>query len=287
MAETYTPQYLRSVLDAVNQFREALYAFAFLHDREMIRPPYGESSVIELVAKEGVSSFQVSSQRRLVNAAAGRASEAVTIADAHIPVRGVSDSMDPITLWRYMMGENPLFTPEEILDCADYVTGRLEALIQRAEGHVQPSMGPTQLHPLVWGAAGKLWGIGEYRRAVAAACDAVEHHGRNITSRFDIDGTPLWDQAFSPAPPQQGKPRLRWPGDAEHKSVKNMNSGLTKFAPGVQMTIRNDATHGQGVSEYSEQEALERLAALSLLTRWVDTCQLEEADEPAAQVLLV
>lgn len=56
-----------------------------------------------------------------------------------------------------------------------------------------------------------------------------------------------------------------------------MNSGLLAFAPGVQMTIRNSAAHGLG--ELDEQSALERLATLSLLARWVDECDLAKAPE--------
>jgi len=56
-----------------------------------------------------------------------------------------------------------------------------------------------------------------------------------------------------------------------------MNAGLRQFAPGVQMTIRNAAVHG--TAELGEQMALEQLAALSLLARWLDDCNLVEAPE--------
>jgi hypothetical protein len=54
-----------------------------------------------------------------------------------------------------------------------------------------------------------------------------------------------------------------------------MNDGLRSYAPGVQMLIRNPTTHT--AENMSEQEALERLAALSLLARWLDECELVEA----------
>lgn len=54
-----------------------------------------------------------------------------------------------------------------------------------------------------------------------------------------------------------------------------MNDGLRQLTPGVQMTIRNSATHDTG--QMPEQLALERLATLSLLARWVDECDLIEA----------
>jgi hypothetical protein len=55
-----------------------------------------------------------------------------------------------------------------------------------------------------------------------------------------------------------------------------MNDGLRQLAPGVHMTIRNPATHS--TDELGEQEALERLAVLSLLARWVDDCRLDEVE---------
>ena len=54
-----------------------------------------------------------------------------------------------------------------------------------------------------------------------------------------------------------------------------MNDGLRQYAPGVQMTIRNPATHA--AEALPEQDALERLATLSLLARWVSECDLVES----------
>lgn len=58
-----------------------------------------------------------------------------------------------------------------------------------------------------------------------------------------------------------------------------MNAGLRQLAPGMQMTIRNAAAHGVGAM--SRQDALERLAALSLLARWVEVCDVQKADTEA------
>lgn len=55
-----------------------------------------------------------------------------------------------------------------------------------------------------------------------------------------------------------------------------MNAGLRQLASGMQMTIRNGAA--DSVGEMGREEALERLAALSLLARWVDACEIHKAD---------
>lgn len=54
---------------------------------------------------------------------------------------------------------------------------------------------------------------------------------------------------------------------------------VRQFAPRVQMTIRNAAAHSTDLK--SEQDALEWLAALSLLARWVESCALFEYCDPA------
>lgn len=107
---------------------------------------------------------------------------------------------------------------------------------------------------------------------MAAAAEALIAQVKSRTERNDVPETALWQETFSERDPVPGKPRLRWPGDPADRAVKNMNDGLRLFAPGVQMTIRNTATHQ--VADLSEQEALERLATLSLLARWLDECEL-------------
>jgi uncharacterized protein (TIGR02391 family) len=121
-----------------------------------------------------------------------------------------------------------------------------------------------------------LWRDGHYRSAVAASAEALIGQVKSLTGRNDIAETSLWQEAFSEKPPEMGKPRLRWPGSPTDRNVKSMADGLRQFAPGVQMTIRNGVAHG--TEELGEQLALEMLATLSLLARWLDECSLVEAD---------
>jgi uncharacterized protein (TIGR02391 family) len=136
------------------------------------------------------------------------------------------------------------------------------------------------MHPAVWGLASRLWRDGHYRQAVQAGADGVVQLAKSRTGRRDIDDTVQWQQAFSKDDPEPGKPRLRWPGDPNDQTVRSMNEGLIRFAPGVQLTIRNPANHDP--AEMEQQEAAERLAVLSLLARWVDQCDLVEAPDPPA-----
>ncbi|HEX6445129.1 MAG TPA: TIGR02391 family protein [Streptosporangiales bacterium] len=125
------------------------------------------------------------------------------------------------------------------------------------------------------GAAKALWRDGHFRNAVSSAAEALGVSVKHRVGRKDIADTSLWRETFSSDDPKSGKPRLRWPADATDLTVKSINEGLRSFAPGVQMTIRNSATHQ--LDDLDEQAALERLATLSLLARWLDECDLVEA----------
>lgn len=114
------------------------------------------------------------------------------------------------------------------------------------------------MHPLVWNAAKRLWRDGDYREAVASAAAALVAQVKIMTGRNDVVETDLWRQTFSADPPAPDKPRLRWPGEPSDRNVKSMNDGLRPFALGVQLTIRNPATHV--LSDLGEQEATEQLA---------------------------
>lgn len=81
--------------------------------------------------------------------------------------------------------------------------------------------------------------------------------------------------AFSPKDPKSGEPRLRFtefPAGSENWT--NAHEGAMAFGRGCMMRVRNLYNHGH---EPSEQEALEALAALSLLARWIDEAAVVES----------
>ena len=59
-------------------------------------------------------------------------------------------------------------------------------------------------------------------------------------------------------------------------TYKSVQRGAMTFAEGVFAGIRNPLSH-EAEQELSEQEALEYLAALSVLARWVDRSEVEAA----------
>ena len=163
-------------------------------------------------------------------------------------------------------------------------------LARRALGHLRsahetslfisgtsaPTMAADALHRLVWNAAADLWGDGHYSSAVQRAATFLNAHVQDLTGRRDVSDNNLMAQVFSPSPPEIGKPRLRWPGEDTDLTVKAMRTGILQFAQGCFAAIRNPATHG--TVELDPQEALEQLAILSTLARWIEQCELVRFD---------
>lgn len=136
-----------------------------------------------------------------------------------------------------------------------------------------PALPADQFHPWAWQAAQTLWDSGHYRLAVQAAATAINAHTQTKLGRRDVADDTLMQEAFSPNPSQPGKPRLRSPGDPSDPTVQSRQRGALQYALGCFFAIRNPATHGQG--EWDQQIALERLAALSVLARWIDDWRLD------------
>ncbi|WFE42462.1 TIGR02391 family protein [Micromonospora sp. WMMD998] len=259
---------MKFVADAVVSFRTEFSRFMELHTENKVLARGIAPAVFPL---DGADPAEIAKVRSQVSRAAGRALEAVPLTNSYMMVQGIGQ-VDPIANWASITDPKPIVEPNNVLGICDQILGRLESMIAKAEAEAHPPIGVEAMHPVVWSAAGKLWRDGHYRHAVAAAAEGVVAVVKARTGRNDVAETALWQEVFSERDPSPGKPRLRWPGLASDRDVKTMNDGLRQFAPGVQMTIRNSATHG--TEEISEQAALERMAVLSLLAKWVDECEL-------------
>ena len=270
------PEYLRQTKHAVEDFRAALVEFLSLH---VFNESFARGIYAAVWPKEDADPEEIQRLQAKVSNAAGRASAATGLTGQWIMVQG-GGPLDPIAAWVTITQPKPLLEPPNILDACDQMLGRLDAKIAKAEAEAPPTIGAEAMHPLVWGAAKTLWRDRHFRQAVSAAAESLIAQVKARTSRYDLNDTPLWQEAFSERDPQPGKPRLRWPGDPTDKTVKTMNDGLRMFAPGVQMLIRNSCVHGEG--DLPEQEALERLATLSQLARWTEVCVIAQAPDPSA-----
>lgn len=131
------------------------------------------------------------------------------------------------------------------------------------------------LHPWIQGSVTGLWDVAPPRTAVDEASRAIEIRLKTLLG-VDLSGTPLVTQAFNPAPPKPGEKRLRFPGyDEGTQAWTNAHEGAMYFARGCMMRLRNLAEHHD---EFDREEALEALAAFSLLARWIESTQIEEGD---------
>jgi hypothetical protein len=143
-------------------------------------------------------------------------------------------------------------------------------------GDDAPQLSASTMHPWIWEAARSLWQSGPYREAVGAAARQVNAETQNKVTRRDVSESDLFVQAFSDDAPKPGAPRLRLPAqDQDGKTAKSVRRGVRCFAEGCYAGIRNPVAHEQG--ELSQDEALEQLAAFSVLARWVTSAKIVKA----------
>lgn len=149
--------------------------------------------------------------------------------------------------------------------------------VNRNFGYNAPELSAAELHPWIWNGASALWQSGHYREAVEGAIKKLNAETQNKVGRRDVTETDLFKQAFSLDPPASGKPRLRRMANDGSRTYESVQRGAMNFAEGVFAGIRNPLSHEAG-QELSEQEALEYLAALSVLARWVDNAAVERVE---------
>jgi len=139
-----------------------------------------------------------------------------------------------------------------------------------------PKLSASALHPLIWKAAEAQWLTGHRHEAVLAAAKAINSHLQTRLGRRDVSEADLVRQAFSDKDPEPGKPRLRFNAFADEQTRESLRQGVMSFGAGSFQAIRNPLGHLPNEElDLTEQTALERLAALSLLARWVDEADLQ------------
>ena len=124
---------------------------------------------------EGQDPARVRALELRVAHAAGAAARAVAVTGAYIMVAGVG-AVDPIANWSMMSSPRALICPHDVRSAAASATGRLATMIAEAEAASEsglPGFAPSQLHPLIWGAAAAHWTTHQYRVAVREAAEAL------------------------------------------------------------------------------------------------------------------
>jgi hypothetical protein len=142
-------------------------------------------------------------------------------------------------------------------------------------GQKGPKLAAAKMHPWIWDSAASLWDGGHFVDAVnRASIDLFDVH---LPQKLDIEkvGGPndRITKAFSSNAPTPNEPRLRFPELAPGtQEWTNAHEGAMFFGKGCAKGIRNVTAHG---NQPDEQLALEALAALSLLARWIDEAEVD------------
>ncbi|MFZ0168987.1 MAG: TIGR02391 family protein [Candidatus Dormiibacterota bacterium] len=158
------------------------------------------------------------------------------------------------------------------------IRGVLRDLDERDQilGPQGPQLAAKGLHPWVWDSAARLWDDGHRREAIQAAGAHIEVQLQAKVGPTTRSGVTLVRSAFSPDPPRVGEPRLRLPQyQSGTQRWTDAHEGAMQYGAGCFMAIRNLATHS--VDQPPEQLALEQLAALSVLARWIDEALVQVA----------
>lgn len=281
----YSADYLRRLIDLVVEFEVSFESWMDTQNEGDVSSSRGIFPTVSM--KEDADPSEVRLRELEVARTAGAAAQAVRITGAYVMVAGLQQPLDPIANWALMQSMKALVDAHLIRTTAANVRGRLETMLLDAEAATEagtPGLVPSQLHPLIWTAAADHWTTHQHRVAVREAGETLTAHWRTLLGRADVDGTKFWESTLSDGEPTPSKPKLSWPGDDNDLTVKSMRGGtrrlakgLADFAAGVNLTIRNVATHAGG--ELSEQEGLERLAAYSYLARLLDQCEIRRHPE--------
>lgn len=201
--------------------------------------------------------------------ACGRA-EAIQLSET---VRPILDRLYPEWRSENAGSKNDEFKSER--DGSRRLLARLESheeVARRLGGaDASPSVTTRGMHPLIWNAAQAQWSTGHRHEAVLAAAKAVNSHLQAKVGRRDISEGDLVRQSLSRDDPKPGKARLRFPAIADEQTRESVRQGVMNFGTGCFGAIRNPVGHlPNDELELSEQVAVEQLAALSLLARWLD-----------------
>lgn len=191
------------------------------------------------------------------------------IASVHV-VEQILDRALPA--WRLSIPEDRWHNWQQQREAAQRAIVQLERDTELRENLSDnaPHLDASQMHPWVWEGARSLWQSGHYREAVQAAARQVNAEVQNKLGRRDASEVALLQSAYSQDEPKPGQPRLRHlPDDDGGRTALSVRRGVVALAEGCYAALRNPSSHDV-LDELPEVEALEQLAAFSLLARFVD-----------------
>ena len=172
--------------------------------------------------------------------------------------------------WRQVCSEDKWYEFGKEREAALRARALLRNESEMAEnlGDTDASITTSHVHPWVWEPAKSLWQGGHFRGALQTAGTALDNQLQALSGRSDVQGTSLVQQLLSEKAPEPGKPRLNLPSMANDENDKNLRGGMRGLGEACFSLVRNLTTHN--LDEFTEQEALEQMAVLSLFARRVE-----------------
>jgi len=281
MASQYSSEYLAALREGVERFEVAFESW--METQSETDAMFMPGLVQRTFTKDNIEPAEVQRRELAVAEAAGLAAKAVSVTGSYLIVQGFPSPIDPISNWRNMTQPKAFLTPGEVRATCASIRGRLDSLELDAKAGAEggaPVFTPSAFHPVIWTAAAPHWTIHQYRVAVREAGEALNLHWKEQLGRSNIQDTDFWGQTLSSQPPTPDAPRLRWPGPDTDNTVKSMREGLMGLAKGLNLAVRNVATHSR--EEISEQDGMERLGAYSHLARLLEQCEVERHEDQSA-----
>lgn len=144
-------------------------------------------------------------------------------------------------------------------------------------GDNAPTLDAGRLHHWVWEGAKPMWESEQYSQAVVDALKKVNAEAQRKVSRRDATETDLFNQLFSLDDAKPGRPRLRLMDNDRSDTYGSVHRGARALAEGLFAGVRNPHSHEVADTPAEEQHALEQLAAVSVLARWVDGADVVKA----------
>lgn len=197
----------------------------------------------------------------------------------HASAQIVEQIMDRVTpRWRLDLAEDPAQQWQPHRAAAVRALAEIEHAEELAEklGDNAPTLNAAAMHPWAWGGARSLWQSGHFGEAVRAAIIKVNAELQNKVGRRDVGEEGLVKESFSDDEPKPGRPRLRPPGDDGGKTALSIRRGVRSLGEVCFAALRNPASHDP-IADVDEHVALEQLATVSLLARWIDEADVVTA----------
>jgi uncharacterized protein (TIGR02391 family) len=144
----------------------------------------------------------------------------------------------------------------------DLLKEKLQDLGETSDGRAVRAFGELDIHPEIARAVAKLFRDGHYANAVEDACKVLDSLVKMRSGKFELSGTDLMQQVFSP-----NGPILRF-NDLTTETGKSEQKGMMFLCSGAMLALRNPRAHE--LIEDDPEQALEYIGFLSLLAKLLD-----------------